>query len=697
MVRQERVQRHEDDTAGGAMLPAWSRVARRASGYLAPAGVFLAALLPRLLGFVGSTTVWQTRARAFMEAIARGDWASTFQAPHPGVTTMWLAGLARAASLVLSPGFDDLSLVRRSEIELIPIALVVSLGIALAYSLLASVFDRQVATVAALLLALDPYHISLSKAVHVDALVSVFALLSALYLWVFIKERRWRQVLFSGVFAALALLTKTPAVFLVPYALLCVLVWQARDCLAARRDPARSRRCLDLRRLRTVFVVVSLWTVALVAAYWLAWPSMWRHPLKTLQGTFGGALYYQETPHENPTYFLGRSTDEDPGPLFYPINMAIKSTAVSSLGFLASLVLLRRPLAPHQRTAVILGLCFVFFFTVQMTLGEKKFARYALPALQFVVILGALGWVSLLRWLTGSRRWLFSLSLLLVVGAQFAVSIPRHPYYGTHYNYLFGGPKAILGRNVVSGQEKGEGLKIAADYLNDLPMSPLLVVGAQQFGAFYFHFRGKTVPLTDDVPDYLLFTRSELLRRVEAERWEYLWEIYREREPKLVVAFGGVPYVWVYKTGPLIDDAQIGYPVRAKLGEAIELLGYDFEPHQVLPGEAIELTLYWECVGQEPGDLTVFAHLYDATGEKRAQVDNPPQGGMYPSYLWDPGERVRDTYRLEVPADAPAGRYHFAVGMYVLQTMERQPVITSQGTSPPDRQLLLEGPEVLRH
>jgi len=163
MVRRERVRQQEDDAAGGVMLSAWQRVARRASVYLPPVGVFAVALLPRVLGFVGSTTIWQTRAKAFMEAIARGDWASTLQAPHPGVTTMWLAGLARAVSLAPLPGFDDLPLAHQSAIELVPIALIVSLGIVLAYALLARVFDRQVATVAALLLALDPYHISLKE------------------------------------------------------------------------------------------------------------------------------------------------------------------------------------------------------------------------------------------------------------------------------------------------------------------------------------------------------------------------------------------------------------------------------------------------------------------------------------------------------------------------------------------------------
>jgi hypothetical protein len=584
---------------------------------------------------------------------------------------------------------------RQSEIELVPIALIVSLCIAMAYSLLARVFDRQIAALGALLVALDPYHISLSKAVHVDALVSVFMLVSALYMWVFIKERRWQQVALSGAFAGFALLTKTPAIFLAPYFLLCLLAWQAGQWLAARRAGARFTQWLDRRRVRMLGGIVVLWAAALVATYWTVWPSMWTQPLKTVSVSFGGALYYRDTPHENPLYYLGEPTEADPGPTFYPINMAIKMTAVSALGFLATLALLRQPLEPHKRLALLLGLGFVFFFALQMTLGEKKFTRYALPALQFVALLSAVGWVSLLRRATRGHSRLLSLSLLVVIAGQFAVSIPRHPYYGTHYNYLLGGPKVILGHGIVPGQEKGEGLEIAADYLNHLPMSKLLVVGAQSFGGFYFHFQGKTVPLTDDEPDYILLTRSELLRQVQTEEWGPVWEAYRTREPKLVVSFDGVPYVWVYKTGPLIDEAGIANQVHAQLGQAVELLGYAFEPQQARPGETVQLTLYWECTGQELGDYTVFTHLVDGTGETRAQKDNPPQDGMYPTYLWDPGERVQDTYRLELPPDALPGPYRFAVGMYILQTMERLSVTTAQGTSLPDQQVLLDGPEIL--
>lgn len=126
------------------------------------------------------------------------------------------------------------------------------------------------------------------------------------------------------------------------------------------------------------------------------------------------------------------------------------------------------------------------------------------------------------------------------------------------------------------------------------------------------------------------------------------------------------------------------------------MLGYDFEPARVKPGETVRLVLYWEALRRDAGDYTVFNHLLDPSGSVVSQKDNQPQGGMYPTYLWDEGERIRDEYRLVVPPDAPAGDYAFATGMYGLQTMERLTITTPAGDSPPDRRLLLEGPEVLR-
>ncbi len=189
-----------------------------------PVFLFIVAFIPRVLNQITIFTLWHTRARLFIEAIKNQDWASTFQAPHPGVTTMWLAGLAQEIGGFLDSDFADRSTNQQMAIELIPITIVIAISIVIAYFLLRDVLDWQIAAVATLLLALDPYHISLSQAVHVDALVSIFALLSALFMWSYIKRHRPLLLVFSGIFAGFALLTKTPSLFLFPYFLLVIFI-----------------------------------------------------------------------------------------------------------------------------------------------------------------------------------------------------------------------------------------------------------------------------------------------------------------------------------------------------------------------------------------------------------------------------------------------------------------------------------------
>jgi len=79
-----------------------------------------------------------------------------------------------------------------------------------------------------------------------------------------------------------------------------------------------------------------------------------------------------------------------------------------------------------------------------------------------------------------------------------------------------------------------------------------------------------------------------------------------------------------------------------------------------------------------------------------SQKDNQPQGGMYPTYLWDERERIQDEYELTIAPDAPPGAYQIAVGMYYLLTLERLPVADRNEALLPDTRILIPGPEVLQ-
>lgn len=428
-----------------------------------PVFLFWAAFLPRAVYLVARSVLWHDRAIAFMEAVMAGDWGATLLAPHPGVTTMWLAGTAHWIATLLNPDFASLRLHEQMIIEMIPLVLVISFCIVLAYFLLRRIFDQTIAAVAATLMALDPFHIYVSKTLHVDSMVSVLAMISALFILIYVGTkdgRRWSLVILSGVFAGLAVLSKSPGLFLLPYVMLCLGVEQL-----VRFWPARKWR--DWWQMaRNGVPVLAVWLVVMVLVYVVARPSMWTQPIESLALSFTRTADHVSSPHQNPVLFLGKITMDDPGWLYYPIIIVISATAVTLPGFLVSIAaLFQRRLSSRQRQALWLTLAFFFFFLVQMSLGAKKAERYILPGFQFFIIAAGFGAVYLARWLADGRKWLRNWVIILFVGVQAWLAIAYHPYYGAYYNELAGGTQTILGRNVVAGQEQGEGLDLAAAYL----------------------------------------------------------------------------------------------------------------------------------------------------------------------------------------------------------------------------------------
>jgi len=138
---------------------------------------------------------------------------------------------------------------------------------------------------------------------------------------------------------------------------------------------------------------------------------------------------------------------------------------------------------------------------------------------------------------------------------------------------------------------------------------------------------------------------------------------------------------------PKMTPPAVNYPLEARLGEEIALVGYDLEPLRAVPGETIHLILYWQALEQPARPYTVFTHLLDETGQLRGQQDNMPVGNNLPTTCWRAGEFVTDPYEISIASDAPAGTYTLEVGMYDLVTGERLPVSGPPG-QPPDRLLL---------
>lgn len=133
------------------------------------------------------------------------------------------------------------------------------------------------------------------------------------------------------------------------------------------------------------------------------------------------------------------------------------------------------------------------------------------------------------------------------------------------------------------------------------------------------------------------------------------------------------------------------HPAEVIFGGAARLLGYSLEPAPVRAGNTVRLTLYWQVLAPLDKGYTVFTHLLAKTnGPVWAGHDSQPDGGYYPTTVWQPGEVILDVHPLSVPADAPPGEYRLEVGLYLLETMARLPATDAAGNHLADDAALLD-------
>jgi hypothetical protein len=107
-------------------------------------------------------------------------------------------------------------------------------------------------------------------------------------------------------------------------------------------------------------------------------------------------------------------------------------------------------------------------------------------------------------------------------------------------------------------------------------------------------------------------------------------------------------------------------------------------------GGSVTVHLEWQALRALDADYTVFVHLLGPDGLVHGQLDRWPVSGTRATSRWIPGERIVDPYTVPVPADAPPGAYKVEIGLYLLATGERLPVVNSVGV-PVDDRLLLTG------
>lgn len=129
----------------------------------------------------------------------------------------------------------------------------------------------------------------------------------------------------------------------------------------------------------------------------------------------------------------------------------------------------------------------------------------------------------------------------------------------------------------------------------------------------------------------------------------------------------------VFRWKPQVADST--FPSAPTLGETLRLENVAFSPQMVRPGETVALTLAWRVLQPPPAPISFMAHLWDAEGQPLAVDD----GSAIPPEHWQPGDLLVQTHRLSVPSEAQPGRYALVTGAYIVPTIERLTVTSSEG------------------
>jgi hypothetical protein len=532
----------------GYGIPGWLARLAREPMVLAALCVFLG-LWARLYGlnlaYTSDEGYWLQRTVRFGDALLTGDFAATFRSGHPGVTVMWIGLLGigpervrayageqsvSAPALESAPGARRLMSAARTAVALLTAGLF-GLAVMLAGRLLGApgLFGGA-------LLAADPYTVGMTRLLHVDALLTPLLLVSVLAgLIYWLQGRQWPFLLLSALTGGLALLSKAPAITLLPF---FGIVW-----LVVARPWRGGWRA---------WIAPLAWGLVVAGVYVTLWPTLWVRPSQTIWEVFRFAVTLGGAPHLWPTYFLGRPTTGDPGLLFYPVAMALRLGPITTIGLvlLAALAATRRI---GGGSTVLWLLVFVVVFVDVMAIGSKKFDRYMLPALAVLTILSGVGIVALARLV--SRRLAIAFIALAVAGQGLWLA-SSYPYPLAAYNPLLGGT-TVARQAIMVGW--GEGLEQTAAFLSSQPGSSRQTASTQYHHVLRFLFDGRTVRVPSNRPlDYYVVYVNMVQRNTVPLP---VRQAMASTSPVFTATVHGVPFAWVYR-GPFQISSQREVPAE---------------------------------------------------------------------------------------------------------------------------------------
>lgn len=511
--------------------------------------IFFLAFLPRFMAAdlfvnIDGSARWFARSEAFMRAAFGGNFSQTLIKGHPGVTLMWLSGSSMALKnlLIGQQVFDFSNKLGLLMAAKLPIIFITSLTIVLIYLMINRLTkNKGLAFLTAVFLLIDPLFLAHSRFFQMDALMAVFIILSLLFFLLFLERRNKFYLLFSGIAAGLAFLTKTPSFVLIPSFFIIVVL----DSYIKKYSWRESVK------------ILLFWFFIAFLTFFVFYPACWTIPGKTLKTiVVDGILIPLLFKHEVPNLMVASQFIEKLYPALYLItNLTLLVIAAFIIGLICFFRALRknglRALDLIHRNMLYL-LVFIFNFCLVMFLAAKQFGRYQLPMFLGIDIFCAISlyiFISKIKKKTNFKRHFLYGILVFIFLTQALFVFMNYPYYSAYTNVLF----PVLNRGSLSTSNAfslgwGEGLEQAAEYLNQKENPENLIVASWYEDSLQVFFKGVVTPLPNwEESDYIVLYQNQVHRGIYPDLIEKT--LGNENiKPEKIINISGYDYAWVYKT-----------------------------------------------------------------------------------------------------------------------------------------------------
>ena len=585
-------------------------------------------------------SAWLYWSVHFRQALLTGDWANTFQASHPGITTMWLGSLGVQLTLWLRPESaesvawlgklawltSDYGEPARQLQQFIPItrvifALVTSLGIVGIGQLVGRNFGRNAAILTTFALALDPFTAGMGSLPMTDSLLALFISLSLLLLYQLHQKANRQVAILLGVCTTLAILSKLPGLLLLPFIPLVLL----------------TARQLSWRNYIQLLV---FWAAAAIVSTLLLLPAIWGAPQHLL--TLLQASGSEESSFNVPVLYMGR-LQYNVGWEYYPLLLIYRLSPVAFVGM--GLAFGRK----QTRPLALWLLLFTTLFIIGIEQSPSVFDRYLLPITVVWTLLGSIVVANWLQTLHVQKQSLAQIGILSILCA-FALTNIAFPLFA--YNWLLGG-RTVAQRILPTGW--GEAYSVAARQLTTVCPNAEGV-------------------LTESVPSTAPFFAGSILRssafhaQFAREDWAEIKQILPNAavkpDPDAVIdVASNRAVIWCnHPTPPAPILAQQTF--EAVFDQAARL--QEVTLYEIVIDNQVGVQLVWSGLeGGESADFTIDLALIDSNNQTIAGRGIPliDRHGL-PAEYW----QLNQSYQLEtvipLPDKSADGTYRLALSLF---------------------------------